>query len=56
MKPLLMAGLFLSFSLLLPADSFASNAPVKQSAVPTPDTIICSECINVNVSVVVQAF
>ncbi|MGP2416738.1 hypothetical protein [Pantoea ananatis] len=51
MKPLLMAGLFLSFSLLLPADSFASNAPVKQSAVPTPDTIICSECINVNVSV-----
>lgn len=51
MKPLLMAGLFLSFSLLLPVDSFASDAAVKQGAVPTPGTIRCIECISVNVSV-----
>ncbi|WP_336732293.1 hypothetical protein [Pantoea ananatis] len=51
MKPHLMAGLFLSFSLFLPADSFASDTPLKQSAVPVPGTIICGDCINVNVAV-----
>ncbi|WP_324022278.1 hypothetical protein GC090_23205 (plasmid) [Pantoea sp. JZ29] len=51
MKPLLMAGLFLSFSLLLPVDSFASDTTVKQNAEPTPGTIRCIECIKVNVSV-----
>lgn len=51
MKPLLIAGLFLSFSLFLPAVSFASDTPVKQSAEPTPGAFICRDCINVNVSV-----
>lgn len=51
MKPFLIAGLILSFSLFLPVDSFASDTPVKQSAVPTPGTIICGDCINVNVAV-----
>ncbi|OWY74709.1 hypothetical protein C7431_11026 [Pantoea allii] len=52
MKPLLIAGLFLSFSLLLPLESFASDSAVNQSANATPANVItCMECIKVNVSV-----